>query len=180
MPNKQAFGQRQAQNAGFTLIEVMLVVVIVGILAAVVVMSLDLDGGNRQLEHESRRLAAIIEAVTDEAVSRQEILGLSLTADGIELWQLDQTSGNWEELKKRERLRSRYALAEGVTMALEHPGEPPVASTKNTPDVFFLPTGEVTPVTLQLQDVHQMKRTVTLDELGHVNESELADVPGRG
>ena len=56
---------------GFTLLEIMVVLVIIGIVLSLAVVRLD-PPADRQLQQESERLALLFEAARDEAIARSE------------------------------------------------------------------------------------------------------------
>ena len=69
-------------NAGFTLIEVMVVMVIIAILVTTVSLSLKGDRVAEALGEEAKRLTALLNLAREEAVMRDRDLGLVLASDG--------------------------------------------------------------------------------------------------
>lgn len=67
---------------GFTLIEVMVVMVIIAILVTMVGLSMKGDRAGEALEEEAKRLTALLNLLREEAVMRNETLGLALSSDG--------------------------------------------------------------------------------------------------
>lgn len=68
--------------SGFTLIEVMVVMVIIAILVTIVSLSLKGDRTGEALEEEAKRLTALLNLLREEAVIRNQTLGLALTQEG--------------------------------------------------------------------------------------------------
>jgi general secretion pathway protein H len=68
--------------SGFTLIEVMVVLVIIAILVTMVSLSLKGDRAGEALEEEAQRLTALLNLLREEAVMRDQTLGLALTGEG--------------------------------------------------------------------------------------------------
>ncbi|MEW6727878.1 MAG: type II secretion system minor pseudopilin GspH [Pseudomonadota bacterium] len=72
----------QRGSSGFTLIEVMVVMVIIAILVTMVSLSLKGDRAGAALEEEAQRLTALLNLLREEAVMRDQTLGLALTGEG--------------------------------------------------------------------------------------------------
>lgn len=101
-------GQRWPQG-GFTLIEVMVVLLIIGVMATTVSFSLRPDS-HRQLEDESYRLARVLEQAVD-AAEMGEALALDWQADGAH-WRVADSQGGWQP--SRDAFFADRALPEGL------------------------------------------------------------------
>jgi type II secretion system protein H len=73
---------RSSFARGFTLIEVMVVMVIIAIMVTVVSLSLKGDRAGEALGEEAKRLSALINLAREEAVMRDTDIGLVLANDG--------------------------------------------------------------------------------------------------
>ncbi|HET20481.1 MAG TPA: type II secretion system protein GspH, partial [Chromatiales bacterium] len=78
---------------GFTLIEVMVVIVIIAILVTMVSLSMRGDRAGEQIEEEARRLTALLNLLREEAVMRDRDLGFALTPEGYHFVQAAAPSG---------------------------------------------------------------------------------------
>lgn len=75
-------GRTPSATTGFTLIEVMVVVVIIAILVTMVGLSMKGDRAGEAIDEEGKRLTALINLLREEAVMRDRDLGLVIAPDG--------------------------------------------------------------------------------------------------
>lgn len=130
---------------GFTLLEVMAVLVIMGIVMTFVALSTGGDRRGEQMEREARRLIALLELAGEEAVMRSEQLALRVGENDYEFMILD--NNEWVAIDNERPLRP-HTLAEGIEMRLELEDNPPPglsAENSEQPQVFMLSSGEMTP-----------------------------------
>ena len=80
---------------GFTLVEVLVVVVIVGVLAAAVGLVATARGDGYALREEAERLAAVVRLLADEAVLDNREYGIRVSAQGYEMRAYDNRDGRW-------------------------------------------------------------------------------------
>ena len=105
------------RSGAFTLIEILVVLVIVGILMAVAFLSFGILGDDRSLDREARRLGALIELVSDEATVQGRDFGLEFLSAGYRFVEYDPLIDQWFEVIGDEYLQQR-ALDEGVEFEL--------------------------------------------------------------
>ncbi|MDD3354599.1 prepilin-type N-terminal cleavage/methylation domain-containing protein [Zoogloea sp.] len=84
------------RQAGFTLIEVMVVLVIMGVMATGITLGLDSLRG-RELEQALQRLRLVLEATADRASVRGRPIAFELLPDGYRFSALDPDD-NWRPL----------------------------------------------------------------------------------
>ena len=77
---------------GFTLIEIMVVIVIIGIMTAMVALNVVSNDPSRVLTSEAKRFVAVVSQAVDEASFQQQELGIISTEDGYKFvrWEADQ------------------------------------------------------------------------------------------
>src|SRR5512143_881791 len=73
------------RQAGFTLLEIMVAVVLIGIIASFAVLSLPGKSPTERLAEESRRLIAVLEMAQQDALLRGDQKGVYFTETGYEL-----------------------------------------------------------------------------------------------
>jgi general secretion pathway protein H len=102
---------------GFTLIEILVVLVVVGILYSVVVLSLGVIGDDRELQRETRRLGSLLELAGEEAELQGRDFGVEFMRQGYRFVEYDPVFERWGEILGDEVLRERQ-LAEDLELQL--------------------------------------------------------------
>lgn len=141
---------------GFTLLEILVVVVIIGILATFATLSI----GNRvlddRMEVESKRLYQILRFASEEAESKGVEIGFRASAEGYQFLTRD-ASGEWIGYPEAGLLRARD-LPDPFVLELRVEGRPVVQAPKQNgksaklkPQALLLSSGESTAFTLDLK-----------------------------
>lgn len=97
-------------SAGFTLLEILVVMVIIALLAMVVSLSVGGRAVDDRMEAESRRLEQLLRIASDEAQAKGVELGFRHTPKGFEFVTPDTQSGRWR-LIEDGMFRPREVLA---------------------------------------------------------------------
>jgi general secretion pathway protein H len=142
---------------GFTLLELLVVVAIIGLLVQAVTLSMNALGNDRELEQEADRLGSLIDLLNEEALMQSRDYGLMFTQTGYRFYIYDYLQMKWAE-PQNDRLLARYALRPQLKMALlldgrEVPLEPDFESRdieNAEPQVMLLASGELTPFTVEM------------------------------
>jgi type II secretion system protein H len=100
-----------APPAGFTLIEMLVVVFIIGIIAAGVLLSVNLTGTDHELQTESERLATLMNYARDEAEMQTREFGLACSATGYAFYAFDPRTALWGSVTEDDALRPRILPA---------------------------------------------------------------------
>ncbi len=157
---------RDTATRGFTLIEILVVVSIAGIMAAMVVISGTGSDGSRQIERESRRLAMLLELARDETLLRGEQWGLDVTADDYGFLRFDDDSRTWQEVSDApfqrrpfpQGVRVRVDLDRRHVLTLRADPLSPAMRSLIMPEVLIYTTGELSNFVLDISDDQERSR----------------------
>jgi general secretion pathway protein H len=136
--------------AGFTLIEVMVVVVIIGVLINLTVLSLRSRSPADQLNEESQRLKSLIEIASEEALLRSSLIGVDISETGYGFLRLEKET--WQPVN--DTLLRNRELPEEVHISLTLAQPPSDDEEKRTPEIILLNSGEITPFDLKISSIH--------------------------
>lgn len=139
----------RSRQTGFTLLELLVVLVIVGITLSFAVLSLDLRSDKDIVVEEARRIAALMQLASDEAVIQGRELAMQF--DGNEYRFLMLNNDSWQVIESDEVLRERN-LAKGLRAELEIEGRGKKRGTAGGELIYFYSSGELSPFSLNLQD----------------------------
>lgn len=187
--------QSAARSAGFTFIEILVVMTIIGILAGTVVLHSIGADHDRKLETEAQRIAALIELARAEAVSRNESWGLFVgeTRYGFKIY--DELDGSWRDAPKNT-FRTRNAppdvafsvQVEGLSLlnASSGPftGRSGQTGTEedgivDVPQVLILASGEQTPFLIGVRMGGRAPWSVTSDGISRTRASSASQSDDR-
>nr|VFJ62533.1 MAG: general secretion pathway protein H [Candidatus Kentron sp. FW] len=147
-------------NAGFTLLELVVVIAIVGIAGTMAIMSFDF-GGSNNVRVEAKRLVSLVRLAIDESIIQGSDMGLEFTPDGYRFLRFeydDQGIRNWRVLETESVLRPR-TLPEIVVLTPIDPDsgagvQIPTLEDNDAsqPQIVFLSSGEITPFQLSVSN----------------------------
>jgi len=140
-------------QSGFTLLELMVVLVLIGIIFGFAVLSFGGDKIAEAMERETRRLVTLVSLAGDEAVLRGDEIAIHFTDEKYRFLVLGPTG--WGAAPDSDRLLGEYHLPPGVQLRLEVEGEvpeltEPTGDTSLSPQVYILSSGEMTPFAVTL------------------------------
>ncbi|MBT8091784.1 MAG: type II secretion system minor pseudopilin GspH [Gammaproteobacteria bacterium] len=105
------------KTRGFTLIEILVVVIIIATISSLALLSLGLVGDDRDLDRERRRLASLLEVAQDEATMQGREFGLEFLRSGYRFVEFDPFTSQWSEIQYDDLFRPRQ-LPEGMELEL--------------------------------------------------------------
>ena len=146
-----------SRAAGFSLIELLVVIVILAIMAGMVLISMGTLRSEAPTETEARRLTALLELVAEESLIQGRDYGLELFTDGYRFLSWDPDSRLWSVVDD-EAIMRRRTLPEEVRVVLAVDGREVVVDEEERdrgedellPHVAIFSSGEFTPFELFL------------------------------
>jgi general secretion pathway protein H len=147
---------------GFTLLEILVVIVIIGVMVSMATLSIGVLGADRESEEETRRFWAVIGQAREEAELQAIDLAVFVGTSDYEFLRFDTRRNQWQPVvddnlyaqrKLPEGLRFRLWM-EGREIVLK-PGLPDrskkTESEKWPPQLTVLSSGDVAPFELQIE-----------------------------
>jgi general secretion pathway protein H len=173
--------------AGFTLLEMLVVVLIIGIVTTFAVLSLGGDRRGEELDREAHQFAELLRLASEQTVLRGEEWGVQIGVDEYRF--LIYTDQGWAPQEDDPLFRAR-TLAEGTELEVELEGRDIVLgvtgsaeeSTKKDkaeaeapkPTLFILSSGEVNPFAARFTANQTEQRfEVKADALGTITVEAL-------
>ena len=150
MPHRAAVG---TSSRGFSLIEILVVVVIVGLMAAIMTVAIGALGGDSEIDDELARVADVVAVSLETAELEGRDYGLRLEPAGYEVMVFDGRRG-WVSAGG-DRWLERHEFPAGISVALEAEGRRVLLKTPDTPEtrlpqVITFGSGDVTPYRITL------------------------------
>jgi general secretion pathway protein H len=153
--------QNLNSSRGFTLLEILVVLVIVAVMAGLLVVGFK-DSPQQRVRREAQSLAALLNAVSDEAVMRGVELGLVIDDSGYQFVYFDPEKKQWQPA--RERALARHQFTEPYAIEFSIDGAAVDDNTRQRmqafvqlsedvalrPALLILSSGELTPFRLTL------------------------------
>ncbi|MEL0028551.1 MAG: type II secretion system minor pseudopilin GspH [Perlucidibaca sp.] len=175
--------RRRHDGQGFTLIEVLLVVVIIGIVMGVAVISLNPEDPARRLLRERERLQAQLQYAHLLAESDQIEIGLRLHAEGYEFMRFQPEQARWLPLADDPALKPGKHPGMDFSWRDGDAGQPPakVAAAQGTlmqPDMLLLSSGEATPGVIRLSSLDDSRVAaleLAVSDIGEAYPAEEAE-----
>jgi len=138
--------------SGFTLLEVLVVVVIIGIITSMAVISVNVLGGDHEMQQEAERLQAILIQSREDALLQSRDLGLRLDETSFEFLEYDGRTERWRPVLGDPLLRER-TLPPGIRVRLRvedrdvqlKPRQPATERDPIYPQVILQASGEIFP-----------------------------------
>lgn len=188
--------RRQNPQYGFTLIEILVVVVVIAILVSIGMLSLSILGDDRQLRREAIRIGSLLEVAQDEAIMQGREFGLEILRQSYRFVEYDPLQRVWADVPADDIFRARqlpeniefdlYIEDKSIRLDLDAAdlAEPENERDDNArkdyaPHVYIFSSGETTPFQLRLIDARQQYTVIlAADITGNIEvltQSETQD-----
>jgi general secretion pathway protein H len=146
-----------ATQRGFSLLELLVVVAIIGLLVRAVTLSMGSIGNDREIAQEAQRLRSMLDLLHEEALMQSRDYGVMFTATGYRFYVFDYRQLVWVE-PQTDRLLQQHALRPQLELALRLDGrDVPLERSFESqdvenpePQIMLLASGEVTPFTIEM------------------------------
>ncbi|MCG8314472.1 MAG: type II secretion system minor pseudopilin GspH [Pseudomonadales bacterium] len=176
---------------GFTLIELMIVITIIGVMAGIVSLSVTTGDPAKEAQKEAKRFIAVMSMALDESAFNQQDLGIHLEDDGYEFlkWArpvtITEDSENDAESEDAEQLA---AATQTTTNTAEEP-EATWQLITEEPSLEFHELPEDIRLEIEIEDSELLateedgeteltKTNLNLDEIGpEIEEEEVIEPP---
>lgn len=152
------------QKQGFTLIEMLVVILIIGILLGITLLSPVTGSVHKRLQQQATRLEVLFAQIRDKALLENVEYGFSVDAEGTyQWWLLPQESKAWVQLE--ESPFQPYKVSGGLNIWLESDEQMTDFTSDDEspgPSVVFYSDRQATPFRLHIVAVEDRKQSVVL------------------
>ncbi|MDO6425706.1 type II secretion system minor pseudopilin GspH [Thalassotalea sp. 1_MG-2023] len=181
--------QRSSHIKGFTLIEILMVIVVIGFMVAAVQINFFSNKSEQQVTEEATRFAGIFNLAADFGLLNNIEIGLYVEDNSYQF--LGYDGSRWTSLPN-EKTFERYTLADNITMSLSFDGLAPEESTLvdrelfipdedqlsamedaldkeqkiHIPQVYLLTGGEITPFKATFATTEQSSEAFSINVIG--------------
>ena len=156
---------------GFTLLEIMVVVVIISIFSSYLVLSLQDRDKSIQFENEAKRLNHVIALAREEAILNSEILGLSFRQNCYRF--MFRNNNEWKAYN--DRIFGPHEIPQGIEFQLLINNvitHLPLEESPKSPQISIWPSGEVSPFELNIKsNITQANYILIGNEFGNLEMS---------
>ncbi|MFK7886198.1 MAG: type II secretion system minor pseudopilin GspH [Gammaproteobacteria bacterium] len=171
---------RRLDQRGFTLIEIMVVVVLIGIAVTTIVVKFDFNLGPKEVREEVRRFERLFQMAWEQAQIEGRSVGIEIDQSSFSFYSYDPLQRQWVGMENDEFFKTRE-LPDGIYFDLRMEDKDIELQTNDdddtdidiSPQVLLLSSGEATPFNLYVEsDTSDIAYELVVDVLG---DSELIE-----
>lgn len=174
------------QAPGFTLVEILVVLIIVSVMSGIVVTSLPSSFQNSDFDEESLRLKTVIELIREESLTRASEYGLKTDKDNYSFFVYNEIEQNWTQLNTKPYAEHKLGYGILLKTTIEDneliltDEEDEESSVPNAPRILLLSSGEMTPFEITIALGRDKTRTLVSDGYSELAwQDELDEKKGR-
>ncbi len=159
-----------SRNRGFTLLEILVVVMIIGVIVGTAMLAIG-DPAVDRIREENQRLMALVQLAQEEAILQSRDLGIGFWKDGYAFFRPTGAVNEvgemvWDQLED-DLLRQRsltqemrlQLVLEGIEIVMQ-------ATAVDKPQIAVFSSGEISPFELIIEYGDRLKRGFSVDPLG--------------
>ena len=140
-------------SAGFTLLEILVVLLIIGLIASVVVVSISGSNYKTELRSATYKISRQIELARNESTFRNELWGIEIKRNTMRFLKFDPVTETWK------RAYISHQLSENFELKLETKDVQQSSQSNeledSTPNLIIEPSGEITPFEITIEYIPQ-------------------------
>ncbi|HNP36456.1 MAG TPA: type II secretion system minor pseudopilin GspH [Woeseiaceae bacterium] len=172
------------RSRGFSLIEIMVSVAIIGIVMSVAVLSLNLLSDDRDVQKQARRFVALLDVAQDEAMMQGREFGVEVMRGAYRFVEYDPVSNQWAALEADDTLKlsnlpedyeislyleDKEILLDAEPKKLQYDDRPGAPPNNFAPQLLIYSSGESTPFKLAVTRAYDQRRVeIEGDLLGNM------------
>lgn len=180
---------RANHQHAFTLMEILVVIVIIGIIVATASLAVGVLGNDRELEEEAKRFATVLNQAREEGELQGADIGVFITQPAYAYLRYDGRHEQWRPIEDDDLFKTRE-LPEGVRVRLWLDKREVVLKSKfepfdederdkHTPQVFALSSGEISPFELRLEREGTREQWRVIGSPDNTVKAEVVDASQR-
>ena len=134
---------------GFTLVELMVVIVIMSVMLGYLVLSIGGSSPDKPLQDEAKRITALIQLASEQALLQSIEIGLLIDENNYQF--LSKNEESWSSLPEKSfRHRTLPDEIQLELVSIEN-APPPEQQEDPIPQILLLSSGEMTPFDLEIR-----------------------------
>ncbi len=141
--------QTYQPQRGFTLVELMVVIVIMSIMLGFLIVSIGGGEHDKPLQNEAKRITALIKLASEQSLLQSTEIGLLLDEESYQFFKLNEKQ--WLPLPENSfRKRTLPQSIQFELISIDH-APPPKQLDKPIPQILLLSSGEMTPFEFEIR-----------------------------